>query len=275
MSKIAIINDIHSNYLLLQKILNYTRKQNIEKYIICGDTITDGVWVNEVLESLEKIDPIMVNGNREEAIINYDGVSWNNNPRFALMLYTYKNISKDNLEFIKKNEITKTVTIEGIKICISHGSPYKVRDLVYHDSYSLFDRLINDFNADVYLFAHTHIPFCTKYKNKLFINAGALFPCYNKQVIVFGVLDINDKTVNYSQIELKYDFLEVKDFYLNSLTYQVSPEWCNILINEFAKGIDYYNLFADYLDKNYKTIDNNTWKEAFQRFMKEKNLDIY
>lgn len=275
MSKIAIINDIHSNYLLLQKILNYTRKQNIEKYIICGDTITDGVWVNEVLESLEKIDPIMVNGNREEAIINYDGVSWNNNPRFALMLYTYKNISKDNLEFIKKNEITKTVTIEGIKICISHGSPYKVRDLVYHDSYSLFDRLINDFNADVYLFAHTHIPFCTKYKNKLFINAGALFPCYNKQVVVFGVLDINDKTVNYSQIELKYDFLEVKDFYLNSLTYQVSPEWCNILINEFAKGIDYYNLFADYLDKNYKTIDNNTWKEAFQRFMKEKNLDIY
>ena len=275
MSKIAIINDIHSNYLLLQKILNYTRKQNIEKYIICGDTITDGVWVNEVLESLEKIDPIMVNGNREEAIINYDGVSWNNNPRFALMLYTYKNISKDNLEFIKKNEITKTVTIEGIKICISHGSPYKVRDLVYHDSYSLFDRLINDFNADVYLFAHTHVPFCTKYKNKLFINAGALFPCYNKQVVVFGVLDINDKTVNYSQIELKYDFLEVKDFYLNSLTYQVSPEWCNILINEFAKGIDYYNLFADYLDKNYKTIDNNTWKEAFQRFMKEKNLDIY
>lgn len=275
MSKIAIINDIHSNYLLLQKILNYTRKQNIEKYIICGDTITDGVWVNEVLESLEKIDPIMVNGNREEAIINYDGVSWNNNPRFALMLYTYKNISKDNLEFIKKNEITKTVTIEGIKICISHGSPYKVRDLVYHDSYSLFDRLIKDFNADVYLFAHTHVPFCTKYKNKLFINAGALFPCYNKQVVVFGVLDINDKTVNYSQIELKYDFLEVKDFYLNSLTYQVSPEWCNILINEFAKGIDYYNLFADYLDKNYKTIDNNTWKEAFQRFMKEKNLDIY
>lgn len=275
MSKIAIINDIHSNYLLLQKILNYTRKQNIEKYIICGDTITDGVWVNEVLESLEKIDPIMVNGNREEAIINYDGVSWNNNPRFALMLYTYKNISKDNLEFIKKNEITKTVTIEGIKICISHGSPYKVRDLVYHDSYSLFDRLINDFNADVYLFAHTHIPFCTKYKNKLFINAGALFPCYNKQVVVFGVLDINDKTVNYSQIELKYDFLEVKNFYLNSLTYQVSSEWCNILINEFAKGIDYYNLFADYLDKNYKTIDNNTWKEAFQRFMKEKNLDIY
>lgn len=275
MSKIAIINDIHSNYLLLQKILNYTRKQNIEKYIICGDTITDGVWVNEVLESLEKIDPIMVNGNREEAIINYDGVSWKNSPRFALMLYTYENISKDNLEFIKKNEITKTVTIEGIKICISHGSPYKVRDLVYHDSYSLFDRLINDFNADVYLFAHTHIPFCTKYKNKLFINAGALFPCCNKQVVVFGVLDINDKTVNYSQIELKYDFLEVKDFYLNSLTYQVSPEWCNILINEFAKGIDYYNLFADYLDKNYKTIDNNTWKEAFQRFMKEKNLDIY
>ena len=59
---------------------------------------------------------------------------------------------KDNLDFIKKNGITKTVIIEGVKICISHGSPYNVRDLVYYDSYSLFERLINDFNADVYLF---------------------------------------------------------------------------------------------------------------------------
>lgn len=273
--RIAIINDIHSNYLLLDKILKYTKKQGINDYIICGDVITDGVFVNEVLDRLRNINPIMVNGNREESIINYDGSSWKNNPRFALMNYAHKNIRQDNLDFIKKNDITKLITINNVRICISHGSPYNVRDLVYNNDYPLFDRLIKDFNVDVYLFAHSHIPFCTKYKNKLFINTGALLPCFNKRVVVFGILEIDKSLVTYKQCELKYDFEEVKNFYLQSKMDDISFEWCNILINEFDKGIDYYNMFATYLDKYYPNLDNNTWKEAFNRFIQEKNLDIY
>ena len=50
--KIAIINDIHANYLLLNKILDYAKKEKVTDYIIGGDSITDGVWVNEVLDKL-------------------------------------------------------------------------------------------------------------------------------------------------------------------------------------------------------------------------------
>lgn len=273
--RIAIINDIHSNYVLLDKILKYIKKQGINDYIICGDTITDGIWVNEVLDRLRNINPIMVNGNREESIINYDGSSWENNPRFALMNYTYKNIRQDNLDFIKKNDITKVVTINNVRICISHGSPYNVRDLVYKDDYPLFDKLIKDFNADVYLFAHSHIPFCTKYKNKLFINAGVLLPCFNKNVVVFGILEIEKGLVTYKQCELKYDFDEIKKMYLTKEMYNASPEWSNIIINEFASGIDYYNAFADYINIHYKNTNKETWKQVFKNFMQENNLDIY
>ena len=273
--KIAIINDIHANYLLLNKILDYAKKEKVTDYIIGGDSITDGVWVNEVLDKLRGLNPIMVNGNREESIINYDGYSWENNPRFALMLYTYKHIRPINLEFIKNNPTTKISTIAGKKICISHGSPYKVRELVYANSYQLFDKLIEDFACDVYLFAHSHIPFDTKYKNRYFINAGALFPCNNKDVVAFGILDINNDNVDYKPIELQYDFEEVKEFYKNSLTYQVSPEWCNIIINEFNRYKDYYNGFANYLNKYYKNCNNSNWKEAFNKFIEENNLDIY
>lgn len=273
--KIVIINDIHANYLLLNKILDYAKKEKVTDYIIGGDAITDGIWVNEVLDKLRELKPIMINGNREESIINYDGYSWENNPRFALMLYTYKHISPTNWEFIKNNPTSKIVNVAVIKICVSHGSPYKVRELVYADDYELFDKLIKDFGCDVYLFAHTHIPFATKYKNRYFINAGALFPCYNKGVVTFGILDIDNDIVNYTPVELQYDFKEVKKFYSNSLTYQVSPEWSNIIINEFNKYKDYYNAYAEYLNKYYKNCDNSNWKEAFNKFIEENNLDIY
>lgn len=272
--KIAIINDIHSNYLLLDKILNYTEKIGVSDYIIGGDAITDGIWANEVLDRLQKINAIMINGNREESIINYDGSSWQNNPQFSMIHYTFQNISLKNMNFLKTLPNYRIVNIAGVKICISHGSPYNIRDLVRFDSEDLFDSLIKDYDADIYLFAHTHIPFNRKYKDKLFINVGALLP-HDKKEVSFGILQIEDKTITYYPQKLKYDFEEVKNFYLNSHFYDVSPEWCNILINEFKDGIDYYQMFAKYINTNYQTIDNKHWKEEFNKFMKQNNLDIY
>ena len=48
MKKIAIINDIHSNYLLLKLVLEDIKKYNVDDFIFCGDYITDG-FDNEIV----------------------------------------------------------------------------------------------------------------------------------------------------------------------------------------------------------------------------------
>ena len=85
MPKIAIINDIHCNYLTLKKALNYLKDKNIDKYIICGDSITDGYENNLVIDTIKKLNPIIINGNRELSIINYNGRDWQNSVQYASM----------------------------------------------------------------------------------------------------------------------------------------------------------------------------------------------
>ena len=271
MRKIAVINDIHCNYYLLKRIFNFLANEHITDYIICGDSITDGVDNNIVLDELRKLNPIIIKGNREDEVINYNGRDWENNPQFAMMKYTYDTLTEENKNYIKSMPMNKIITIEDIKICISHGSPYYIRELVKSDDYSLFDKLIEDFNSDIYLFAHTHKAFYTKYKNKLFINVGALLPSCNKPSVTFGIIEIKNKEIWYSQINLKYNFSELKNYYLNSLMYKISPEWSNIIIYNYKTGIDYYNDFANYMKKQ----NDLTWKDGFKMYMQENGLDIY
>lgn len=275
MKKIAIINDIHCNYYLLNKVIDYLKDQNITDYIIGGDSITDGFQNNLVLDKLKTLSPHIIKGNREESIINYNNHDWENNIQFAPMLLTYNELTNANLSYLKKLPMYKLITLENVKICISHGSPYNIRECVTPDDYALFDKLIADFNCDIYLFAHTHKVFYTKYKDKLFINVGSFLPCSNHPTANFGIIKIADSQINYSNITFKYNFEDIKNYYLNSPLYEVSPEWCNILIWEYKTGFEHCNNFIDYLNKHYKIIDDITWKKGFKEYMRQNKLDIY
>lgn len=275
MPKIAIINDIHCNYLTLKKALNYLKDKNIDKYIICGDSITDGYENNLVIDTIKKLNPIIINGNRELSIINYNERDWQNSLQYASMLYTYDTLSKENKEYLKTLPTYKITTIAGFKFCISHGSPYHVRDLIKVSDTAIFAKLIKDFNCDIYLFAHTHKPFYKEFKGKTFINVGSFLPAMKKPVATMGILSINNKKINYKLIEINYTAEEIKNYYIGSPLYQKCPEWCNLLIWEYINGIDYCNDFIKYLNKRYKIIDNNTWKIGFPKYMAEKQLDIF
>lgn len=78
-------------------------------------------------------------------------------------------------------------------------------------SYEQFAKLIIDYDADVYLFAHTHKYFEKVYKNRLFVNSGAVnLSMGRSKVSTFGILSLSDDLIIYDQIILDYDFEKVK-----------------------------------------------------------------
>ena len=94
----------------------------------------------------------------------------------------YKDIIKINEKYKKPVEYVvgnndyssapvyeKTITIQGVRIYITHGHKYRVKygieDLIYK---------AQDENIDVVLYGHTHRQNIERHSDRLFINPGAL-----------------------------------------------------------------------------------------------------
>lgn len=56
MEKVAILNDIHGNLFLLNKVLDYLKDKNISKFLVCGDFLTDGPDDNKIIETLRNLN---------------------------------------------------------------------------------------------------------------------------------------------------------------------------------------------------------------------------
>ena len=269
MKKVAILNDIHGNYLFLERILRELKYQNIDDYIIGGDLVSDGPENNLVVEKIKFLTKNVISGNRDKDISSYNGIEWVNNERFYNMLYAFNELSSDNLNYLKSLDIYKIINIDGIKICISHGSPYNVRDIVRPHMHDLFDKLISDFNCDIYLFAHTHQHFDIKYKNKYFINAGAInCSSSGKPGAYYGILVIDNDHIYYEQKVYDFDFEEVKKYYLASNYYKACPEWANLVLYTLKSGMDNCCPFVNSFDSTL------SYKENFQKYMEKNNFKI-
>lgn len=257
MKKIAILNDIHGNLYLLNKALDYLKDKNISLYLVCGDFLTDGPDDNKIIDTLKSIPSIIILGNREEYILNISKDIKRLNVKMNPMYYTYLNLTRENLSFLKTLKITDTINIDNKSICISHGSPYKTRDIIDKNSTNIFDNLQLDYPSDIYLFAHTHTYFNIVYNNKLFINSGAV-SCYmgEKSVSTFGILTINDSLTSYEQVELPINFEQVKNYYYKSNYYKAFPEWTNIILYVLKYGISYNSLFSEEYDSTLSLKEN-------------------
>ena len=263
MEKVAILNDIHGNLFLLNKALDYLKDKNISKYLVCGDFLTDGPDDNKVLDRLKKLNAEIILGNREESLLNLTTNAGDVTEKYYSFYYTYNQLSEENIEYLKTLPTTKVINICNKKICMSHGSPYKSRDIITNTSYEMFDKLIKDYNADIYLFAHTHRNFEKVYKNKLFVNSGAVNLAMGKsQVSTFGILSISDDLIIYDQVVLPYNFKEVKEYYTKSEYYKEHPEWCNIILYMLKDGIEYNAKFSKMYDYN-KSLKTNYYKFTF------------
>ena len=279
MRKTAVLSDIHSNYIVLKEILNELEKENIDEYLFCGDYVVNGFEDNEVLETIHSLNTKnIIAGNRDVSIATYNGHSWKDLNQFKAIQYSYDNITKKNLDFLKSLPIFKIITLEGKKIYFAHGAPDNVREQIYKDSYDIFDKLIDRCKADIYITGHTHFPFCKRYKNKLFINPGTVgAPIDGNPISTYAILEIDGDNISYSHRVFNYDYNVLKEHYLNSEFHQKCKEWSNLTIYMFRDGFDYYNEFVQFVNKETNGDEKETsrlWNEMFLEYFKMKKLKV-
>lgn len=278
MYKIGLLGDIHGNNFLLKRLFDLLDKELVDEYIVSGDIVTDGFENNEIISNVRERCKYVIAGNREVSLVNYDGVSWNNNPMMRSMLYTFNGLSSESMAFLKSLPIFDVFEIGNKKICVSHGSPYNVRNAVCASSEDIFERLLKDYPADIYVFAHTHESFHLMYKEKLFINAGAVSLSITQIPSSFyGILTIDDDLVNYEQRSYMYDFDGIKNYYVDSRFHKECFEWSNLLLAILKYGKSYHLDFIKFLTDSYniEQMTDSLFNRKFYEYMNMNNLEIY
>ncbi|MGN0478024.1 MAG: metallophosphoesterase family protein [Hominenteromicrobium sp.] len=178
--RLAVFSDIHSNHLALEACFREAERRKAEMWIFLGDYVSDCAYPHKTMELLYKAkkehDCRFVKGNREEYILDHhrNGSDWNYNATSGSLLYTYENMTADDLAFIDALPVTDVIRLPGrdvIRIC--HGAPYKTRVLLEPGN-GMAARVLRDMEEPVLLGGHSHKPFFERAEGKLYVNPGSV-----------------------------------------------------------------------------------------------------
>lgn len=278
MRKFAVIGDIHSNMFAFDKILNELKKDEINEYIFLGDYVLDGFDSNAVLEKVRNLSENVIYGNKEEDLWVLEGEkleNWRKLDRWKNFIYAYDRITPENFEYMKNLDKYKILDICGKKVIFFHGSPSKTRDYIIENNNEMFDKIIDEYDCDVYILAHTHLHFYKEYKDKIFINPGSAgMPISHGRKFMYGILYIDENSIEYEQKEIKYNYEELKEYLLSSDYHQEVFVWSKLSLCNLKYSKNYTGNFIKYIKEEAKKMNmemtdetpNWFWNESYEKF---------
>lgn len=218
--KIGIITDIHSNIQALNAVLNEFNKEKVNKIICCGDIIGIGINPEETVQKLisKKEILIAVKGNHEQYLFKglpkqvHDDKRSMSSDEIKNHKWNHKKLSEQSKKFLNELELSKNIVIEGKRFYIIH---YPLKENGTYKRYiknpSIIEckEMFKEFDADIFLFGHTHMTSINNEGDKWYINTGSLGCPMNSNIANAGLLEIKDSKVKFTKINVEYNVKEI------------------------------------------------------------------
>ena len=213
--KIALICDIHSNYLALRGVLEDVKNQDVKKIFCLGDLVGYAPHPDKIFPILKdkKNNIAVIMGNYDEATAfekDDCGCSYTDLTSSAMgkisFEWTRKNTSKENKEWIKT--LPREIRLDiNKKILMVHGSPDNISgrfDLLNDDQ---INNMMEKANADILFCAHTHIPYHKIVNNTHVVNPGSVGrPRIGSPQASYAIVDLSDDCdVRFRLVDYDYE----------------------------------------------------------------------
>ena len=217
--KIAIISDIHGNDEALTAVLNDINSQKCDKIFCLGDLAMAGPEpskvTNKIKEMLKQDNFLLIQGNTDEKLGTYDEKFEEKlDKAVPVMANAYradlKALTPDDKEFLANLPENLTVTENGVKIMLCHGSPRKNDENITNDlTVEQVEEIVADTDAEVIFCGHTHVPCGYATNNgKTVVNAGSVGRPFSEQpkscYAIINIAENGDYEIEHRLI--KYDF---------------------------------------------------------------------
>lgn len=169
--RIALFSDIHSNLPALEAFFDDLEKREVDAIYCLGDLVGYNVWPNEVIEEIKqrRIPTIAGNydfgigRNSDECGCAYKSQEEKANGAVSISL-TNELVTERNRQYLRDLpahiRIEFQLNDEKLNLLLVHGSPRKINEYLFEDraEKSLL-RILEDADADIMCFGHTHKPY--------------------------------------------------------------------------------------------------------------------
>ena len=134
---LAIISDIHSNYMALENALCQLEGLHPDGMIFLGDYLTDFPYPQNTLRLIDECRATFpcwfVRGNREDYLLSHrrdptDG--WRYSSSSGSLLYTYENLTKDDLDRFESMPISIDIDFAALTGDSSLPPLFSVRSMI-------------------------------------------------------------------------------------------------------------------------------------------------
>lgn len=187
--KIAVIADVHANFVALQTIIEHVDRWQPDHVIILGDLVNRGPRPAEclqlILDRVQSAGWLTVRGNHEEYVMQHDLPNApRTGPAFEVhraSFWTYTRLDRRTEPLRKMPLCQRLLAPDGREAAFYHGSTLGLRDGIYPetttsgliDKVGLNTRSPTEPALGLFCAGHTHRPFIHFLNGLSIVNAGS------------------------------------------------------------------------------------------------------
>ena len=235
--ELAVLSDIHSNYVALERCMEYAFGRGISRFVFLGDYIGEFAYPERTMEQLlqyrEKYDCVFIRGNKEDYWAGYRKGGEQGWPEYSsvtgALYYAYRHLSKRDLDFLHGLPVTAEIAHEGLPVLTAcHGSPVSVRESMRFDDGSA-ERILDREEKEYVLCGHTHLQGKTCRSGRTALNPGSAGMSLGAGGMAqFAVLSGTDGQWKEEFISLDFDRERMVREMKESGLWDRAPYWCRI-----------------------------------------------
>ena len=279
--EIAVLADIHSNYIALERCVEYALDRGIGSFLFLGDYLGEMAYPERTMELLrkynEKYDCVFIKGNKEGYWLQYrdrgeQGWAEYSSTTGALY-YAYRRLTEEDMAFFHSLPIARKVQYGDLpELTVCHGSPTNVREIMLSGSQES-RKILEESESDYILHGHTHIQGKTEHMGKLALNPGSVGLALQAGGLAqFAILHGEGGCWREEFISLDYDRERVTRELYESGLYERAPYWCAITEKLLSgEAVDHAGTLeramelcrADTGVCNWPDIPEKYWEQAF------------
>lgn len=169
--KIALFSDIHANLPALEAFFNDVDSRKPDMIYCLGDLVGYNIWPNEVIDAVRKRNISTIAGNYDFGIGRMSdecGCAYKTDTEKDMgkisISFTNSLVKPEQRDYLRTlpAHISVEFQVNGDKLnlLLVHGSPRKINEYLFEDrEEKSMIRIMEQANADILCFGHTHKPY--------------------------------------------------------------------------------------------------------------------